>query len=145
MNGDYSDGWNKLESLYEDGKAKIVPVKFIPQYQAKTPEEKGRLKQNFVSLMNHINLEAVCDIDVEVSQEADGTYLKINPKSHYSNRNGSNIEALSPGKDGTQAKTNVKFMMDRQPAPGCVKKGYRVEITIDDNRYVIPEWDYTIG
>lgn len=120
-------------------------VKFNPTYKAKTVEEQGKLEQNFARLVNHVNLEAACDFDVEISQEADGTYLKIDPASRYSNRNWSAIEALSQGKDGTYAKTNLKFMMNREPAPGCVKKSYRVEITLDDNRYVFPEWDYALG
>lgn len=109
---------------------KIVPVKFIPHYQARTPQEQGRLEEKFLEFANHATLISRVDYKVYVSEDQDkNIHLCIEkPRYHVMDMN---INIDSRGKDGKTASVSVTPIMKH--------KTYGLEATINDTRYIIPE------
>jgi len=128
MNGDDSAGWNKLESLYEDGKAKIAPARFIPQYQAKTPKEQGRLEENFLAFVKYVSLKAEQDYKVKVSEEEGTIYLR--PTDAFSYLRNGEVSASCPF---TQRFTRTYHY-------GSPELSMDLEFIIDEKKFVLANY-----
>lgn len=77
----YLDGDNWFTPSFFDAlspkeKAKVLPARFIPQYQAKTPQEQGKLEEDFFNFTKYVSLKAEQDYKVKVSEENGTIYLR---------------------------------------------------------------------
>ena len=112
---------------------KIVPVKFVPEYQAKTPQEQGNLEESFLTFINYVSLKAEQDYKVKVSEEEGTIYLR--PIDAFSYLRSGEVSASCPS---TQ-KFNRKYHY------GSPELTMDLEFIIDDKRFVLANYSRLSG
>lgn len=130
-NGDYS--WTPSFTYDSPKEVKIIPAKFIPQYQAKTPEEQGKLEENFLTFVKYVSLKAEQDYKVKVSKEEGTIYLRpIDAFSHIKN---GKISVSSRGADVTSIDDII-----RKTNYGCTELSHTKEVIIDGQRFILANY-----
>ena len=119
-----------------------VMSKFIPQYQAQTPQEQGILEQKFLRFVKHVSLENAVffgdsqDCKVNVSQRDEATYIE--PADYWQQTKQGSIITSSTGSDGSRAEIGVKYTTQREYNSGVLRVSHYQEITINKDRYIVP-------
>jgi len=108
-------------------------AKFIPQYEASTPEEHGRLEQQFLILIRYLSLDAKEDYKVKVS-EKDGI-IYLNPIDSFSRIKNGKV-SVSPGRDVTSIDDHITTTVQN----GSVEVSHTKEIIINGQKYVLAKY-----
>ena len=106
----------------------IIPVRFIPQYQAKTPEEQGKLEEHFFAFINKVSLKAEQDYKVKVSEEEGTIYLR--PTDAFSYVRSGEVSASCP--------FTQKF--NRTYRHGSPELSMDLELIIDEKKFVLANY-----
>ena|SRR3989344_1957188 len=111
-----------------DSLKKIIPVRFIPQYQAKNPQEQGKLEKYFFAFINTVSLKAEQDYKVKVSEEGGTIYLR--PTDAFSYLRNGEVSASCP--------FTQKFT--RTYRHGSPELSMDLEFIIDEKKFVLANY-----
>ncbi|MEK6939266.1 MAG: hypothetical protein AABX31_00915 [Nanoarchaeota archaeon] len=104
-------------------------TKFIPQYEAKTPEEQGKLEQQFLTLMKYLSLDAREDYKVKVSEKEGVVYLK--PIDVLSQIKNGTLSISSRGDNVTSIdRITTKIHQD------CLQLSHHKEIIVNGQKFI---------
>jgi len=104
-------------------------AKFIPKYSTSTPQEQGRLEENFLTLIKYVSLKAEQDYKVKVSEQDGIIYLKP-------------VDALSKIRDGAisvESRGDNVTSIDRITTKihqDCIQLSHDKEIIINGQKFV---------
>ena len=104
-------------------------AKFIPKYSTSTPQEQGRLEENFLTLIKYVSLKAEQDYTVKVSEQEGIIYLKP-------------VDALSKIRDGAisvESRGDNVTSIDRITTKihqDCIQLSHDKETIINGQKFV---------
>lgn len=112
---------------------KIVLARFIPEYQAKNPQEQGKLEEKFLTFVKCVSLKAEQDYKVRVSEEEGTVYLRPMDASSY----------LRSGEVSASGPFTQKF--NRKYHFGSPELSIDLEVVINRQKFVLERYSRLLG
>lgn len=109
-------------------------AKFMPRYEADTPEEQGRLEQQFLTLTKYLSLDAKHDYKVNVSEKDGVVYIKPVDASSCLKNGKISVSMQRPGVTSIDDYITTKIHQD------CIQLSHTKEITISGQKFVLVDY-----